>query len=167
MKTKLFIIIGFFCLSYSWGQSKRELKQQQKAEKEAFIKNLIDSKQYTFTVNTATSYNGSTFRNVSEYDLTIKNDSVFSYLPYFGRSFSADFSSDGGIDLESPMQNFEMKETKKRYEISFEAEDAKNRTYDIILSIGKSGFADLSIRPENKTVINYDGEIKELDENLE
>lgn len=163
MKT-WFFIIGFFCLSFGWSQTKRELKQQKKAKQEAFIKNLITQQQYTFSVNSATAYNGSTFRNVSEYELTIKNDSVFAYLPYFGRSFSADLTSDGGIDLECLMQNFKIKETKRRYEISFEAEDGKRKNYDINLSIGKSGFADLSIRPENKTVINYDGEIKKLDE---
>ncbi|APD07354.1 hypothetical protein UJ101_01847 [Flavobacteriaceae bacterium UJ101] len=164
MKIWGFIIVTILSVQFSFGQSKKELRKQKELEKEASIKKLIEDGNFTFNVYSASTYNGRTINNLSSYDLTIKNDSVFAYLPYFGRAFTADFSSDGGIDLANTMNHLEKKEIKKRYQISFEAEDENKRNYDIILSIGKSGYADLTVRPENKSIISYDGKIEKIEE---
>lgn len=164
MKIWSLILTGILSIQLGYGQSKKELKKQKTIQKEASIRKLIESGKYTFTVRSATAYNGRTFNHLSDYDLTIKNDSVFAYLPYFGRAFTADFSSNGGIELKHTINRLEKKETKRGYQISFETEDKNRQNYDVILSIGKSGYADLTIRPENKSTISYDGTIEKIKE---
>ncbi len=85
MKTKkqilmllLALLVGFPTLS---AQSKKEKKEQ---KKEA-VKKLIASENYKIDVQTALPMRGRSIPLTSPYSLEIRNDSVISYLPYFGR----------------------------------------------------------------------------------
>ncbi len=164
MKIGYFILIALLSIQTMFGQTKKEIRKQKKAEKEASIQKLIENKAYTFTVRSASTYDGHRINQLTDFDLTLKNDSVLAYLPYFGRAFVADFPSGGGIELETNIMDFKQEESKKGYIISFEAEDSKKRNYDFILTVGKSGYADLSVRPENKSMISYDGIIHKIEE---
>ena len=58
-------------------------------EKNNPVKSAIETKHYVFKARTAMPVNGSPRQLTSEYDLTINNDSLVAYLPYFGRAYSA------------------------------------------------------------------------------
>ncbi|MDE6985366.1 MAG: DUF4251 domain-containing protein, partial [Bacteroides acidifaciens] len=88
MKTKkqilmllLALLVGLPTLS---AQSKKEKKEQ---KKEAVTK-LIASENYKIDVQTALPMRGRSVPLTSPYSLKIRNDSVISYLPYFGRAYS-------------------------------------------------------------------------------
>lgn len=75
----LALLVGIPTLSAQ--QSKKEKKEQ---KKEAVMK-LIESENYKIDVNTAMPMRGRSIPLTSSYSLTIRNDSVISYLPYYGR----------------------------------------------------------------------------------
>ena len=74
----LALLVGLPTLS---AQSKKEKKEQ---KKEA-VKELIVSENYKIDVNTAMPMRGRSIPLTSLYSLEIRNDSVISYLPYYGR----------------------------------------------------------------------------------
>jgi len=78
----LALLVGIPTLSAQ--QSKKEKKEQ---KKEAVMK-LIESENYKIDVNTAMPMRGRSIPLTSSYSLTIRNDSVISYLPYYGRAYS-------------------------------------------------------------------------------
>ena len=77
----LALLVGIPTLS---AQSKKEKKEQ---KKEA-VKKLIESENYKIDVNTAMPMRGRSIPLTSSYSLEIRNDSVISYLPYYGRAYS-------------------------------------------------------------------------------
>lgn len=76
----LALLVGIPTLS---AQSKKEKKEQ---KKEA-VKKLIESENYKIDVNTAMPMRGRSIPLTSSYSLEIRNDSVISYLPYYGRPY--------------------------------------------------------------------------------
>ena len=60
-------------------------KQEKKEQKKEAIKKLIASENYKIDVRTAMPMRGRSIPLTSPYSLEIRNDSVISYLPYFGR----------------------------------------------------------------------------------
>ena len=82
----LALLVGLPTLS---AQSKKEKKEQ---KKEA-VKELIVSENYKIDVNTAMPMRGRSIPLTSLYSLEIRNDSVISYLPYYGRAYSIPYLS--------------------------------------------------------------------------
>ena len=65
----------------------------------AVVKALVESKNYVFKADYVNPQTGRSRSLTSEYDLTIKPGEVISYLPYFGRAYSAPINSEGGIKI--------------------------------------------------------------------
>ncbi|MDD2415405.1 MAG: DUF4251 domain-containing protein, partial [Parabacteroides sp.] len=86
MKAKrllLLLMIGFMtCIHVLVAQSKEE-KKELKAKQ---VKELVEAKDFKITVDRVLPMKGRSRSLTSEYTLTIKNDSVFSHLPYFGQA---------------------------------------------------------------------------------
>jgi len=68
----------------------------------AKVKAMVESKNFVFV---ADYVNPQSMRSrsltTSDYDLTIKPGEVISYLPYFGRAYSAPIDGEGGIKFTS------------------------------------------------------------------
>src|SRR5438105_11782972 len=65
------------------------VQSQNKKDKQAEIKNAVESKNYVFKAQTALPTSGRIRQLTSDYDLRVTGDTVVSYLPYFGRAYTA------------------------------------------------------------------------------
>ena len=89
---RLFWLVGIVLLLAGqslYAQSKKEKKEQKVNE----VKELIDSKRFTVDVDRAIPMGGRSVNLTSPYSLEMRGDSVISYLPYFGRAYSAPYVS--------------------------------------------------------------------------
>src|SRR5690606_29028073 len=85
---------------------------QEKGDK---LKELINKQHYIFNVTSATSQGGRTIQLTSEYELIVSKDSIISFLPFFGRAFSAPYNpTDGGIKFTSKDFNYSSTINKKK-----------------------------------------------------
>src|SRR5689334_2385103 len=85
-------------------------KAEKKAKQEAQIRQIIDSQNFVFKAQTALPIGGPSRQLTSDYDLKITKDAVVSYLPYFGRAYSATpGSTDNGLNFTS--KDFEYSST--------------------------------------------------------
>src|ERR1700722_18554873 len=64
---------------------------QKNQDKHAQLKGMIDSKYFQFHALSATSMKGKTVQLSSEYSLKLNKDSLKVDLPYYGRSYTADY----------------------------------------------------------------------------
>ena len=55
----------------------------------AVVRKAVETKNYIFKAQTATPQRGGFRQLSSEYDFVVKPDTIVSYLPYYGRAFSA------------------------------------------------------------------------------
>ncbi|ATP58608.1 hypothetical protein CPT03_20135 [Pedobacter ginsengisoli] len=100
--------------------------------------------------------------NGSQYQLKIAKDSVEAYLPYYGRAYSVNISSnDSGIKFKS--KDFTYKTEKKKkggWIITIRPKDTKD-VQSLTLSVGEKGYAVLNVNSNYRQAIAFNGFISE------
>jgi hypothetical protein len=148
-KPACFIIAMLFGLAASFAQGEA-----------IATKNLIESQRYIFKAQTANPASGRTRQLTTEYDLKVSKDTIISYLPYFGRAYSAPADlTGGGINFTSMQFEYSVSRGKKnRWEIIIKPKDA-NDVQELSLTVFENGKADLQVRSNNRQPISFNGYI--------
>lgn len=126
----------------------------------AKVKALVESKNFIFK---ADYVNPQSMRSrsltTSDYDLTIRPGEVISYLPYFGRAYSAPINGEGGIKFTSKDFEYKLvKEKKNSWDISIKPKDASD-VQELYLTVFNNGTASLRVNSTNRQSISYRGYI--------
>ncbi|QBN17689.1 DUF4251 domain-containing protein [Flavobacterium nackdongense] len=151
----IFSVTDVFCQE----KSKKQLKEEQKLEKQKQIALLVESKEFVFTVERVIPQGGRTFMPTTEYNMEFHPELINSYLPYAGRAFNVGYGGDEGMIFEGQPSVYTVEKTKKAYQIKAEVK-GKNDTFSILLTVYFEGNAYLSINSNNRCSISYDGEIE-------
>lgn len=156
---KIIFILGTILL-LGGCKSSQPLTSEQQLEKQV-VEEMLTSKDYTVEFDRVVTQRGKGIFISSGYDLSIKNDSVFAYLPYFGRSFSAPLGGNGGVKFQEPYTDYQMQEKSKGdgYEIRMKARDL-NDQYQLFLTVYNDGSSVLTINFPQRDSITYYGELK-------
>ena len=136
----LALLVGLPTLS---AQSKKEKKEQ---KKEA-VKELIVSENYKIDVNTAMPMRGRSIPLTSLYSLEIRNDSVISYLPYYGRAYSIPYGGGNGLNFKAPLKEYNMKL------------DKKGNKFDFRVKVYSNGSTSIDVNMQNRQSISFQGEL--------
>lgn len=95
--------------------------------------------------------------------LTLKNDSVFASLPYYGerRMSSGTGSIDQGIIINGIPNNLEIEQKGSTYILKFNVNDSKvrNERYDIRLKLNSNLSSTIDINSTHRSGIRYEGKI--------
>ena len=67
----------------------------------ATLKSILSGKQFVFKAQSAWPLQGTVVQLTSGYDMKVLQDSINTYLPYFGRAFNASYGTEGGINFTS------------------------------------------------------------------
>lgn len=155
---RLFWLLGIVLLLAGqslYAQSKKE-KREQKAND---VKELIDSKRFTIDVNRAIPMGGRSLNLTSPYSLEMRGDSVISYLPYFGRAYSAPYGGGDGLRFEKSITDYQTSFNKKgTAQIQFRAQ-TDDDTYTFNVQVFSNGSATINVTPVNKQNITFYGEL--------
>lgn len=122
----------------------------------------VQSKDFTISVDFANPLRGRQISLTSEYDLKIKNDSVFAYLPYYGVAYVAPYgTSDGGIKFSEPAKEYSIVPNKRNngWDIRFKI-NSKEYQYDFFVSIFNNGSSSFIVNSNQRDAISFSGEIK-------
>jgi len=126
------------------------------------ISRKVESKEFTIAVSYANPLRMRPVYLTSEYNLIIKNDSAFAYLPYFGVAYSAPYnSSEGGIKFSEPMTDYKITQHQKAdgWDICFKV-TTKLTVYNLSLNVFNSGGSSITVNSYEKDMINFSGEIR-------
>jgi hypothetical protein len=97
------------------------------------------------------------------YQLTVANDNVDAYLPYYGRSYMAPRNpNETGIKFNT--KDFSYKADKKKkgnYIVTIRPVDTKSDVLSLTLNISEKGYASLSVISNNRQTISYTGFISD------
>jgi Domain of unknown function (DUF4251) len=150
-----FLMLVCVCSSAQSGNDQRE--------KDAYeqLKNRIDSRHFQFHALSATPMKGRTIQLTSEYTLKLKNDSLFVDLPYYGRSYTADYgSADVSVRFNSGQFRYSADSAKKGgWEITIvpKNESSANK---ITMSITSGSYCFMNISSNTRQPITYYGTIE-------
>ena len=126
--------------------------------KKALTKDLIAAQEYVFKAQTALPMGGRTRQLTSEYDVKVAKDSVITYLPYFGRAYTAPLDpTQGGIQFTSKQFDYKVTPGKKGgWTILISPRDA-NDTRQLSLMISEDGYGTLNVTSNNRQPIMFNG----------
>ncbi len=153
----LLLIVAICVINISYGQ---DSKKEKKAKKEEEIKNLIDSQKYVFKAQTAFPMGKRSINLNTDYDVSVSKDAVVSYLPYYGRAYSATPGSSNGLDFTSKDFEYTINETKRKdgWDIVIKPKDTQ-LARELLLTAFKNGSANLQVTSNDKQNISYSGYI--------
>ncbi|WP_168796692.1 DUF4251 domain-containing protein [Cognatitamlana onchidii] len=156
----VFCIGLFFNSGLAQGQSKKELKEKEKLQKQEATKALLATKTFTFVGRTAIAAGGRTVDLTSnENFIKFSPEMVESEMPFFGQATGAGHygSNDAGLYFKGKPENYSVNE-KKTTRITMEVKDDSD-SYRLNLSVSSEGGCTVTITSNRKSVMTYYGRI--------
>ena len=125
--------------------------------------NLIQNRRFAFVPQTVNPMGGRTRQLTGEFFLRVTPDTVQSYLPYFGRAFSAPMTPGQGA-MDFTVTNFEFSVTpgrNNRQTISIRPREGTD-VRELILQVYPNGNASLQALSNNRQPISYNGAVQSI-----
>ena len=141
------------------GCASSEERAAQKAEFSRKVKAALDKRAYKISINRMFPMQGAS-RSVSYgYSVTVKNDSLFSYLPYFGRAYDVPYGGGKGLSFDAPIGHYhEIQSNNGSRQIDIELKNEEdNYTYHI--TVFDNGSSSIEVQARKRERISYSGEI--------
>ena len=130
-------------------------------EKPAKVKSMIESKNFVFVAQSVMPMSGPVRQLTSEYDMKVTNNTLDTYLPYFGRAYQAPLDpTKGGIEFKSKDFTFDTKTKKKGWDIVIHPKDNRD-VRELYLSVSRDGYATLEVTSNDRQAIRYTGYVGE------
>ena len=161
-----FIMLSVFATGFAQETSKKALREQKKTEKQQQIEALINSNEFVFEATQVFPQSGKMITLTgSSYTLKFHNDTIESYLPFYGRAYSVDYDGDGGIKFKGKPDEYKVVTQKegKGYDINATIKGQKDY-YKLYLSVSTNGSATLVVNSNQRSSISYRGNIEKLEE---
>ncbi|MBI9061012.1 MAG: DUF4251 domain-containing protein [Marinilabiliaceae bacterium] len=160
----LFVIVVIISLSFTLSAQEKKSKKELKQEKFDQTMELINKGNFKFEARRAYPQGGRSIDLTTNYGfITVKQEAAEGDLPFFGRAYTASYGGDGGIKFDGEMldKNIEVNQKKQKVILTFEVRDKD--TYKVTMDIGYNGNASVGITSNNRSHINYQGEIKKIE----
>lgn len=126
----------------------------------AALKTILGSKTFVFKAQSAWPLQGKVVQLTPGYDMKLLQDSINTYLPYYGRAYSAGYGTEGGINFTSKKFDYKLKEKSSGgWEITIKPSDARDVT-ELTYSISANGYATLQVISTNRQAISFYGVIE-------
>ena len=134
------------------------------AQKTEEIKDLLESKTYVFKAINVNPMNGSSISLDGSFSVKIDNDTIVSYLPFYGRAYSIAYGSRvSGMDFTQPIENYTFEKSKKGYLIKVKIKNGSD-SLDYTFHISENGTSTLNVNSINRQSISYYGNIEKFEE---
>jgi hypothetical protein len=160
MKRSRFILLALIAFFLINGCSSTK-NAAEKADVAKLIQQKVESGDFTFVANFASSLEFKNVNLTSYYDFKVKNDTIKANLPYFGRAYIASYNStEGGINFTCTKFDYTIKSGKRsgNWLINIKTLDT-DRTYNILIDCWETGNATLTVNDPNRQSIYFSGEI--------
>ena len=134
-------------------------RQAEKARTEQAVQKALDERRFCIDVNYMNPMRGRGRALTTPYSLTVRNDSVLSYLPYVGQAYSVPYDGGKALNFSAPISAYEMKEGKRgRKNIKFTTSNDED-TYIYTLTVFPNGSTSIHVQPTRRQSISFNGEM--------
>lgn len=166
MKTILMVLLIFSLISgnaqETGKKNKKALKAEKRAQQIAEIKSLVNSNAFEFDAINVNPLTGGTINLTSSYDVRIQNDSLYSYLPYYGRAYTTAYGGESPMIFELPIEVYSVEPAKKGFYVIKASVKNKMDNVEFNFHVAETGSASLTVISNNRQSISYHGNIKKI-----
>lgn len=136
-----------------------QTKKEKKEQKKQAVEKLVASGKYKIDVNRALPSRGRSVTLTSPYSVEIRNDSVLSYLPYYGRAYSIPYGGGEGLNFKAPISEYQIEWNKKgAAKIKFSARSSEDK-FDFSIDVFSNGSSSIFVNMQNRQSISFNGEL--------
>ena len=129
------------------------------AEQAARVKVALTEKRYKIMVERMYSMRGGSKNVSSNYSVEVRNDSLFSYLPYFGRAFQVPYGGGKGLNFTERIGSYRESQGKHgQRHIEIDVRNDED-TYLYTIDVYDNGNSDIEVQPRQRERISYSGEM--------
>jgi hypothetical protein len=136
-----------------------EEKAAQMAELSANVTNALNNRDFKIAIDRMYPMRGSS-RHVSfGYSVEVRNDTLISYLPYFGRAYNVPYGGGKGLNFTAPISSYQefMKRNGQRHiEIGVTNDED---TYFYTIEVFNNGSSSIDVQARQRERISYSGDI--------
>jgi len=131
--------------------------------KQADVKKLLESRRYRFIPQSVQTQSGRS-RQITNFFLEVRQDTLISYLPYYGVAYSAPMgASEGPLDFKASNTTYNSQLAGNgNTQITIRPEDSRTDAQEFFLSVSSSGYGNLSVRFNNRQSVSFYGEVRQL-----
>ena len=132
----------------------------QKAEQVKKVAAALNERQYKIAIARMYPMKGPSKAVSYGYSVEVKNDSLFSYLPYFGRAYNVPYGGGKGLNFSAPIESYQEgmgKNGKRHIEIKLTNEED---TYLYTLEVFDNGSSTVSVMSRQREQISYSGDME-------
>jgi len=158
-------LIPFLLLAIGTISLAQNTKKEKRAEQYEEMLELVDSEKFEFIGRKANPQRGPQIDLTTRPNfLSIQSGDATADMPFFGRAFSAGYSSsDGGIKFNGPMESYNLKKNDNKYRVTIKFKvKGVDDTYSCTMQISSLENATLSVSSNNRAAISYLGFIQKL-----
>lgn len=139
------------------GCATSEERAAQKAEMARNVTKALNERNYKISILRMNPMRGSS-RSVSYgYSVEVRNDTLFSYLPYFGRAYNVPYGGGKGLNFSHPIENYQeyqKKNGQRHIEIGLTNEED---TYLYTIEVFDNGNSSVEVLSRQRERIYYTG----------
>lgn len=145
------------CTTMKTNKSKEDFYQKTSER----VADSIQNRTFTVELNYVTPRRTGGHHLTSPYSVRVEGDSIYSYLPYFGVAYRADWNSQYGspLDFKRPIKAINHEKTRKGYYRVWvkTVNNLEQLTY--YFEIFDNGKASLDVMPTDREPISFTGEM--------
>lgn len=157
---KAFILTVNLLLAITMPALAQNDKETQKEHIRQTVCEMLETRHYKVDVNYMNPQQGRSRALTDSYSLEVRNDSLFSYLPYAGRAYSAPYGGGKNLNFRAPISQYGMKEGKKgKKEIRIDVSNDED-TYTYTLTVFPNGSTNIHVQPIHKQPISFSGKLE-------
>ena len=94
------------------------------------------------------------------YNIRLSGDTLYSYLPYFGRAYTVPYGGGKGLHFQAPLQDYVVSHPKRDLTVIQLLVTNDEDQYHYMIELYDNGRANLTVRATEREQISFSGEMK-------
>ncbi len=142
------------------GCASAEERAARAAEQAAKVPKALEARDYKIAVNRMYPMKGSS-RSVSYgYSVEVRNDSLISYLPYFGGAYNVPYGGGKGLNFSERIGSYrESQKNNGERQIEINVTNEED-TYIYLIKVFSNGNSSIDVTSRQRDHISYSGELE-------
>ena len=120
----------------------------------------LSDRHYVIAIDRMNPMRGSSKSVSYGYSVEVRNDSLISHLPYFGRAYNVPYGGGKGLSFAAPIssyQEFQKKSDRRSIEIGLTNDED---TYVYMIDVFDNGSATVNVTARQRESISYSGKME-------
>lgn len=130
------------------------------ADQQQAMQSALRNRDFSITVDRAYPQSGRSMNLTSLYSLTVKGDSVYSYLPYFGRAYNIPYGGGSGLNFNGTLKNYNVASGKQGGSVITFQSQSPDGNVEYTVEVGADGGSSILVNSQNRQSIRFSGEMK-------